>query len=151
MFTTLRKFFNLLRRPLRDKILVAQTYLLLGFSRLAIRLLSMHRLTRFFGTQNVETAEEAPPEQLREARRIAWAISSVSPYTPWNSNCYPQAITAKYLLRRRRIPCTLYLGAAFKKEKEEGLEAHAWLRCGPMYVTGGKGHEQFGTVGIFGL
>ncbi len=30
------------------------------------------------------------------------------------------------------------------------LNIHAWLRCGPLYVTGGAGHRHFGTVGIFG-
>ena len=140
---------NLLRRSWADKWLLAQVYVLLGVTRLAINTLSFPRLARHLGPHKVETPADAPPDDLAAARRIAWAIQRVSPYTPWKSNCYPQALTAKILLRRRGIPSTLYLGAAFKADKT-GLEAHAWLRCGPLYVTGGKGDESFGVLGVFG-
>lgn len=140
---------NLWRRPWADKWLLVQVYGLLGVTRLAINTLSFKRLARYFGPHKVETPADVPAEHLAAARHIAWAIRRVSPYTPWKSNCFPQALTAKILLRRRGIPSTLYLGAAFKEDKS-GLEAHAWLRCGPLYVTGGKGDEKFGTVGVFG-
>ena len=144
-----KRFRNLLRRPWADKWLLAQAYLLLGLTRLAILTLSFRRLARYIGPLQVETPNDIPATQLAAARRIAWAISRVSPYTPWKSNCFPQALTAKILLRRQGIPSTLYLGAAFAEDKS-GLEAHAWLRCGPLYVTGGKGDEKYGVVGVFG-
>ena len=53
-------------------------------------------------------------------------------------------------LRARGIQSTLYLGAAFKKKNPTEMEAHAWLRCGPLYVTGGEIYRQFGVVGIYG-
>jgi hypothetical protein len=56
-------------------------------------------------------------------------------------------VAAKILLRRSGIASTLYLGAAFKARST--LEAHAWLRCGPLYVTGGAGHLRYGTVASF--
>lgn len=147
--TPLTRLRNLLRRPWADKWLLVQAYLLLGLTRLAIVTLSFRRLARYLGPLQAETPADAPPEHLTAARRIAWAIRRTSPYTPWTSNCFPQAITGKILLRRRGIPSTLYLGAAFSEDKS-GLEAHAWLRCGPLYVTGGKGDEKYGIVGVFG-
>mgnify|MGYP002628042600 CR=1 FL=1 len=145
---------NLLHRPWADKWLLVQVFVLLGVTRLAINTLSFPRLARHFGPHKVETPADAPPEHLAAARRIAWAIRRVSPFTPWKSNCFPQALTAKILLRRGDVPSTLYLGAAFKRDEvtgtQSGMEAHAWLRCGPLYVTGGKGDEKFGTVGVFG-
>lgn len=141
---------NLLRRPWADKWLLIQVFVLLGVTRLAIDTLSMRRLARYFGPQQVETPAEVDPAALAAARRIAWAIHRVSPYTPWTSNCFPQALTAKLLLRRQGISSTLYLGAVFKADRS-GMEAHAWLRCGPLYVTGGRGHERYGTVGVFGV
>ncbi|MFM7576818.1 MAG: lasso peptide biosynthesis protein [Microcystaceae cyanobacterium] len=42
---------------------------------------------------------------------------------------------------------TLYFGAAFKTQNE--MEAHAWVRCGQLFVTGGPGHKSFGTVAYF--
>ncbi|MBX3050239.1 MAG: lasso peptide biosynthesis B2 protein [Caldilineaceae bacterium] len=144
-----RKIHNLWRRPWADKWLLVQVFVLLGFTRLAILTLSFPRLARHFGPLRVETPADATPEQLATARHIAWAIRRISPYTPWTSNCFPQALTAKILLRRLGISSTLYLGAAFSEDKS-GLEAHAWLRCGSLYITGGKGDEKFGTVGVFG-
>lgn len=143
------RLWGVARRPRRDKWLLLQAYVLLGVTRLAINIMPFSRLSRRFGPRMTETPAEAPVEQLREARRIAWAIRQASPYTPWRSNCFPQALTAKILLRRRGIPSTLYLGAAFKAGVPE-LEAHAWLRCGPLYVTGGNGHRHYGAVAAFG-
>ena len=137
-----------LRRSLRDQWLFVQAYVLLGAARLAINIVPFHRLAPCLGTEKVESPAEVPPSHLAQARRIAWAVRTASRYTPWKSNCFPQAVAAKILLRRRGIANTLYLGAAFKARTE--LEAHAWLRCGSFYVTGGPGHRHFGTVGIFG-
>jgi len=137
-----------LGRSWRDQWLFAQAYLLLGLARLEIDTLKFENLVKRLGTAGVETSQEIPPEQLQTARQIAWAVQAASRYTPWKSSCFPQAIAAKTLLRQRGMPSTLYLGAAFKARSE--LEAHAWLRCGPVYVTGGPGHRHFGTVGIFG-
>ncbi|MBW7886440.1 MAG: lasso peptide biosynthesis B2 protein [Caldilineaceae bacterium] len=145
----LRRIRNFLGRPWADKWLFVQAYLLLGVTRLAINTMPFPRLARYFGSRMVETPEDAPVEHLRQARRVAWAIRRASPYTPWNSNCFPQALTAKILLRRRRIPSTLYLGSAIKKD-EQILESHAWLRCGSLYVTGGNGRQHFAVLAAFG-
>jgi len=136
------------QRPWRDQWLFVRVFILLSLARLAINCIPFSTLAKHLGTPLVESPTQIPPSQLEEAQRIAWAVSTASRYTPWNSNCFPQAIAAKYLLQRRGIASTLYLGAAFKQRTE--LEAHAWLRCGEYYVTGGKGHRRFGMVGIFG-
>jgi hypothetical protein len=75
-------------------------------------------------------------DQLRYARRVGWAVLRATPYTPTNSNCYPQALSAWWLLHRKRIPTTFYYGAAFDEDRS-GLVAHVWLRCGELMVTGG--------------
>lgn len=141
--------YTLLRRPWADKWLLAQAYCLLGIARLAILTLSFRRLARYLGPLQAETPANIPATHLAAARRIAWAIRRTAPHTPWTSNCFPQAIAGKILLRRRGIPSTLYLGATFTEDKT-ALEAHAWLRCGPLYVTGGNGQEKYGVVGVFG-
>ncbi|WP_051204843.1 lasso peptide biosynthesis B2 protein [Butyrivibrio sp. VCD2006] len=48
-----------------------------------------------------------------------------------------RALTAQKLLLEKGIESTLYLGC---KEDETGkMVAHAWIRCGKAYVTGGNG------------
>ncbi len=128
----------------------------MGLTRLAINIVPLRRLAPWFGTQAQETPAEISPAHLHEAERIAWAVRTVSRHTPWQSNCYPQAFTAKLLLRRKQIPSTLYLGAALRQNstgqlaEAPAITAHAWLRCGPLYVTGGRGHDTYAVLAVFG-
>lgn len=123
-------------------LLVLRVYLLLILMRGVVRVLSLQTITSRLGTPMSETPTEGVPEdQLRYARRVGWAIGKAAPRTPTNSNCYPQALTAWWLLHRKRIPTTFYYGAAFDQDGT-ALEAHVWLRCGPMVITGGGGHRR---------
>ena len=56
--------------------------------------------------------------------------------TPWESKCLVRALAAQRLLCRRGLSSTLYLGCGMEEGK---MVAHAWLRFGEMYVTGGDG------------
>ena len=142
-----RKLPLLGRLGWQDRWLLLQVTVLLGLFRALILTVPFPRLARSFGQRRVESPQTAEISDLRQARRIGWAIRTVSPYTPWTSNCFPQALTAKYLLNRRGIATTLYFGAHFKAPGE--MAAHAWLRCGPLFVTGGAGHLTFGTTAYF--
>ena len=53
------------------------------------------------------------------------------------------------LLRRRRIPSTLYLGVAKSAEPPQDLTAHAWVRCGEHPITGGDGQRRFTVLSTF--
>ncbi len=132
-----------------DRWLLVQVFVLLGVARLALRVIPFRRLARRLGALQTD----APPEHLAQARRVSLAIARISPYTPWTSNCFPQALVAKYWLRRRGIPTTLYLGVALNKTADapnSEMTAHAWLRCGPLLVTGGRGHERYTVTACFG-
>jgi hypothetical protein len=138
-----------------DRWLLVQVFVMLGLARLTLLVLPFRRLAQHLGPLHGETSADAPPDHLVQARRVALAIARVSSYTPWESNCFPQALAAKFWLRRRGIPTTLYLGVALNKTEVDGstrpgMEAHAWLRCGPFLVTGGRGHERFTVTANFG-
>lgn len=153
---TLRKLARFVfRHSLSNKWLIIQVVVLLGLSRLAINTLPFRQLERFLGQRRQESADHENALYLGYAHRIARAIRSISPYTPWTSNCLPQAMAAKTLLRWRGIPSTLYMGAAFEKDAAvssgaSALAGHAWLRCGPIYVTGGDGSKKYGAIVAFG-
>ena len=74
-----------------------------------------------------------PPERAL-ALRISWAVQSVAANLPLGFVCLPQAMAAKWMLRRRRIASTLYLGVA--RPDEMKFTAHAWLRVGDKILTG---------------
>lgn len=86
-------------------------------------------------------------EELRRAVMIGQAVSMVCRHTPWESLCLVQAFTARTILSRHKIHCNIYLGV--RKDENGALKAHAWVRCGNLFVTGFSGHESFTVSGIF--
>ncbi|MCB0148903.1 MAG: lasso peptide biosynthesis B2 protein, partial [Caldilineaceae bacterium] len=78
-----------------DRWLLVEVFALLGAAWLALRLIPFRRLARRLGPLQSETSLEALPDQLDQARRVGLAIARVAPRTPWESNCFPQALAAK--------------------------------------------------------
>jgi hypothetical protein len=77
---------------------------------------------------------ELSPSQLNLISRIQLAVARVHRYVPWNTECYTQALTAKYLLNQRGIPSILTIG--FKKDQNGEVQGHAWLTINEWVVTG---------------
>jgi hypothetical protein len=130
-----------------EKWLFVQAYFGLGLAWAVIHTLPFRWIAAHLGECMGSTPDTLSPTQAQIALRVSWAVRRASSLTPWPSVCLPQAITAKALLRRYGITSTLYLGAAFNDH--QSLLGHAWLRCGPLYVTGGPGHEHYGVVASF--
>ncbi len=72
----------------------------------------------------------------------------MSRYTFWESMCLVQAIAALKMLERRGVASTLYLGTSRGASGE--MLAHAWLRSGPIYLTGFEQMRKFTVVALFG-
>jgi len=77
---------------------------------------------------------ELSPIQLILISRVQLAVARVHRYVPWNTECYTQALTAKYLLQQRGIPSLLTIG--FKKDESGEVQGHAWLTINEWAVTG---------------
>jgi hypothetical protein len=88
-------------------------------------------------------------EQQREAQQIGWAVTALARYFPWDAKCLAQAVAGKWMLQRRGIRSTLYLGVERVHGGEKWMEAHAWLRCGTDIVTGEPQHERFKVLAAF--
>lgn len=69
--------------------------------------------------------------------KVQHAIRRCDKFTPWKTECYTQALTAKILLRRRNLKSILYIG--FKKTVTEKTDGHAWLKLNGFIVTGQTG------------
>jgi hypothetical protein len=122
----------------RKKGLTLWILMLSAFYRLCILLIPMKYLSRGFGHKGQESEEEVSFEYRRIAFWIGERVERVCDKTPWQSKCLVKALIAQQLLKRKKIPTTLYLGMG---KKEDSLTAHAWLRCGSVYVTGGDGSD----------
>lgn len=72
--------------------------------------------------------------QLSLISRVQLAIARVHRYVPWNTECYTQALAAKFLLQKRGIPSLLSIG--FKKDDAGKIQGHAWLTINEWVVTG---------------
>lgn len=55
---------------------------------------------------------------------IARIVTAVAGRCPWHPRCLPSALTTLWMLRRRRLPGTLVVGA---RPTPAGVDAHAWV------------------------
>jgi hypothetical protein len=118
----------------------------LGLARLAILVLPFRWLAPRLGRHMaLSPAEAAAPAAVLD--RISWAVTTASRHLPWECKCLAQALAGKAMLQRRGVASTLYLGVG--KEPAAGLQAHAWLRCGPRILTGAPGMSGFTVICTF--
>lgn len=131
----------------RRLILLEAAWTLLA-AQAAVHLLPFHWLTPGFGRLG-ESERVIPltPAQVWQAQQIGWAVRALARHFPWDSKCLAQAITGKWMLQRRGLTSTLYLGV--DHGKKNWLEAHAWLVCGNEILTGERQHERFVVIAAF--
>ncbi len=123
-----------------------QAIVCLALARLAVLILSFKRVATWLGRYNLETPV-LPLQNPQQALVVAWAVQNSAKSVPWRSECLEQALAAKWMLRKQRISSTLYFGTFYNGY---ALEAHAWVRCGDLIVTGDRGHGQFTTTAMYG-
>jgi hypothetical protein len=112
------------------------TLFLSAFFRVCVLIVPMKHLRKYFGVLNEESAQEETPDRYRQALRVSYIVNRVCSQTPWESKCLVRALTTQHLLKKKKISSTLYLGVG---KKDDEIIAHAWLRCGSYYLTGGNG------------
>lgn len=122
----------------KHKGLTLRAYLYSAWYRFQIRFADTKRLYKKWGKEGAESDYEETKEHYCYAANVAFVVDHVCTKTAWESKCLVRALTAQRLLARKKIHSTLYLGCAVQ---EGEMVAHAWLRCGSMYVTGGNGRD----------
>ncbi|MBF0544205.1 MAG: lasso peptide biosynthesis B2 protein [Candidatus Riflebacteria bacterium] len=132
------KFQRVCARSLPEKLLLLEAAFWLPVARLIIHFVPMKWYSSIFlGKHMVESPKSSnfvPDDFLKQ---VSWATNAMSGRMPWKNKCFAHAMAAKIILRLRGLPSTLYLG--LKKDEKKELAAHAWLRCGDRFVTGGDG------------
>ncbi len=136
MAMVLKKFRQL---PRKEKVLLWEAFYRLLAARLAILIFPFRKIAPRLGEHMKETPMEEQPHYTRTLLQIRRALRRAGHYTPWESACLVQSIAGKMMLKRRKIPSTLYLGVAKEKKEKRKLKAHAWLRSGNIILTGQKG------------
>ncbi|MCR5755056.1 MAG: lasso peptide biosynthesis B2 protein [Acetatifactor sp.] len=120
----------------KHKMMTLRAYWYSAVFRIQILTVKMDKLHKRWGEEGRESSEKETDEVYRIAYRVAKEVNRICTKTSWESKCLVRALTAQKLLKKEGIHSTLYLGCAHDGEK---MIAHAWLRCGEVYVTGGDG------------
>ena len=99
---------------------------------------SFRRLSAPMPAAKDATQPEPDPELLQ---RIGWAVAVAANHVPWRSDCFPQTIAARMLLKRYGFTSTIHIGV--ERVGEDELNAHAWLTCGNTVITGGTDLDRY--------
>ena len=99
----------------------------------------MKRLEKRLGVRDKESPRIVEKRDYYWAVRVSYEVNRIADQTPWESKCFVRALAARKILERRKVETTLYLGVGTQDDTR--MIAHAWLRCGSFYVTGGTGKE----------
>ncbi|WP_340371756.1 lasso peptide biosynthesis B2 protein [Peribacillus sp. FSL E2-0218] len=142
----MKKAQTFLRLDFKTKVLYIETFFHLGRARY-LKSRSFSKVAPTLGEQMVESSFEVIAEDKEILANVSRAITIMSRYTIWESQCLVKAMAAMKMLERRNIDSTLYLGTA--KDENGGLIAHAWLRSGPFYITGYEVMDRFTVVSKF--
>ena len=76
--------------------------------------------------------------------KIGKAIERSSRHLPWKCACMTQAIAGKFMLTKRHYPGQILMGV--DKPEPDKFDAHAWLMCGDLFVTGESDHARYTVV-----
>ena len=137
------------RRSRTERRLLLEAFLLLGMARMGLLILPFRWLARSLGQHMQEDQTPLHSSDLKLARMIGGTVRTAANHTLWKSACLPQAVAAKWMLKRRHIPGTVYMGVMKDETNPEKLAAHAWIRCGDIILTGARGHHQYTVVSTF--
>ena len=137
--------WEFIRKPAGIKFLLVRAMFWSLYYRYIIQKRPFASYSSEMGTFKYETPETEISD--RRIEDVRWAVYAVRRWMPWSTKCFDRALTAKRLLNDYGLPCTLYMGVA--PENGNGMEAHAWLRCGTEYVSGGNG-AGYAVTGIYG-
>ena len=130
---------------IKDKLLFLEAFVLTGIIRFKILRKPFNKLKEEMGTYNKESKEDVELSEYKVCKKIRWIVTTISNHTPWESLSLVQALTVQNMLKRRNISTTIYLGV---NKIDNEMKAHAWIRCGKMYITGGNG-SGYATVAKF--
>jgi hypothetical protein len=146
-----RRLGHFARRSGFEQVWLLPAWLLLGFSRTAIVVVPFRHIAPRMGVHlgNRAWVPLLTAEQRDLAVKIGSTVRLASRFTPWVSNCFPQALAASILLRLYGVPYVLNFGLA-PGEADKRLQAHAWVAAGAVAVTGGSSFDDFTVVGCFG-
>ncbi len=129
------KIVNFGRRPWHEKLAVLEAILLLSWARFLIKLVPVRMWRSHMAVSQRDVATGSLSDREREVGRlVARMIKLAVRNAPIELVCLPQALAARWMLRRRGIDSRLYIGTKLGESGDRDF--HAWLKVQELWVTG---------------
>src|SRR4051812_48562311 len=123
------KFWRLARLQRARRGLLMEAGVILCCARFMLQLLPFRRLTWLF-TFPLRRSLDSTREHRELHKNIRWAIECAAAHLPGETVCFPRAIAAQIMCRRRGMNTTLFYGAALDSSAK--LTAHVWVQDGAI-------------------
>jgi hypothetical protein len=134
-----------------DRALAAESIAMLAAARLLVKTARGKRLVSRMGERQTDATEltraalSAKGGWAGAGIRVGEMLERAARATWWRSMCLEKALAGQWMLRRRGIPSTMYIGMA-KLGGE--FVAHAWLVAEGQVLTG-AGKTYYATLAVF--
>jgi hypothetical protein len=127
--------------PWREKKLLMEAALDLLQARIGLRVWPARTM---FGRLERPPARTPPPQSTLAVEQVRDAVLAVSRHAPVRFVCFPQALAAHAMLRRRGIPSRLHYGV--RRSADGQLRAHTWLEADGRTILGGETSALFSHI-----
>ena len=122
-----------------DKWLLLRAAVWLAVARLRLVVTPFQKLATRLAAE--KDGSEPDPDLVN---RVGFAVSTAAANVPWRSDCFPQTLAARSLLKGYGLGSTVHLGV--ERAGDDDLSGHAWLTCGDTVVTGGADLDRYTEV-----
>lgn len=140
----IRRIYNFFRYNSNKRLCIITIFISLYYS-IYIKIVPMDKAKKRFGIAGKESPNNDTAQNILLGMRLSHVVDAVCSKVPWECKCLVRALTIRCLLKHKKIESTMYLGV---KRIDGKLDAHAWVRCGEFYLSGGNG-EGYAVVGKF--
>ena len=121
-----------------DKIASIEAIVLVLYTKALIGRIPPRRWRSRFGAVSASSGETG---DLATVRRVRLAMLRAINNVPGSPNCLPQALAARWMLERRGIRSSLFIGT--QRDSDGVPRFHAWLKVGDEWVTGLCDEERY--------
>lgn len=129
------KIISFGRLPSQEKLAVVEAFLLLSWARFLIKLVPVRMWRSQMAVSHRDDAIGSLSEREREAGRlVARSIKLAVRNAPVELVCLPQALAARWMLRRRGVDSRLFIGTKLGETGDRNF--HAWLKVQELWITG---------------
>jgi len=142
MANALYKFINL---STIEKSMLAEALFLSLYVRLLILFVPFRKLEKRFGVKTETSSFDKTADKTQQLISIKKSIMRLKSRTLWRYKCYEQSLTALQMLKKRKLPYTLYFGVNKENQK---LFAHVWIESNNYSIVP-KGEKDFAVLSIY--